>query len=107
MKNLTEMMKQVQSMQSRMGDVQEKLGAETVYGQSGGGKVKVTMTGKLAVIDLAIDPSLMIAEDKQILEDLIITALADAKTKAENLMAEEMKAVTGGISLPPGFKLPF
>ena len=107
MKNIADMMKQVQSMQSRMGEMQAKLEAATVEGQSGGGLVKITMSGKGAVTQLSIDPSLIKADEREILEDLIIAAHADAKAKSEAMMAEEMKAVTGGIPLPPGFKLPF
>jgi nucleoid-associated protein EbfC len=107
MKNLNDMMKQVQAMQSKMADMQAKLEAATVTGQSGGGMVKITMSGKGAMTALAIDPSLLKADEKEILEDLIIAAHADAKAKSEAMMAEEMKAVTGGLPLPPGLKLPF
>ena len=107
MKNLNDMMKQVQAMQSKMADMQAKLEAATVTGQSGGGMVKITMSGKGAMTALAIDPSLLKADEKEILEDLIIAAHADAKAKSEAMMAEEMKAVTGGLPLPPGMKLPF
>ncbi len=107
MKNIGEMMKQVQAMQSRMAEMQAKLEQSTVTGQSGGGMVKVTMTGKGAMTRLEIDPSLMKAEEKDILEDLIIAAHSDAKAKSEALMAEQMKDLTGGLPLPPGLKLPF
>ena len=63
------------------------------------------MTGKSVVTGMDIDPSLLKADEKEILEDLIIAALGDAKTKAENIMAAEMKTVTGGMPLPPGFSL--
>lgn len=107
MKNLADIMKQVQSMQSKMGDMQKKLESLTVTGQSGGGLVKVVMTGKSSVQSIEIDPSLMKAEEKDILEDLLVAALSDAKTKAEGLAADEMKSLTGGLPLPPGFNLPF
>jgi len=107
MKNLADIMKQVQSMQSKMGDMQAKLEGLSVVGQSGGGLVKVTMTGKGVLTGLDIDPSLMKEEEKDILEDLIVAAHADAKAKSEALAAEEMKALTGGLPLPPGLKLPF
>ena len=107
MKNLTDMMKQVQAMQSRMADMQAKLEAATVTGQAGGGLVKVTLSGKGAMTALQVDRSLFKDEEKEILEDLIIAAHADAKAKSEALMAEEMKSVTGGMPLPPGMKLPF
>jgi DNA-binding YbaB/EbfC family protein len=107
MKNLGEMMKQVQAMQSKMADMQARLEQATVVGQSGGGLVKVTMSGKGAMTGLAIDPSLLKAEEREILEDLVMAAHADAKAKSEAMMAEEMKAMTGGLPLPPGMKLPF
>ncbi len=107
MKNLADIMKEVQSMQSRMGDMQSKLEAMTVTGKSGGGLVSVTMTGKGTLTAVAIDPSLLKMDEKDILEDLILAAHADAKAKSEALAAGEMKALTGGLPLPPGFKLPF
>ena len=107
MKNLADIMKQVQSMQSKMSDMQAKLENTTVTGQSGGGLVKVTLNGKGVLTALDIDASLMKADEKDILEDLIVAAHADAKAKAEAAAAEEMKAVTGGLPLPPGLKLPF
>lgn len=107
MKNLGDMMKQVQAMQSKMADIQAKLEAATVTGQSGGGLVKVTLTGKGTMTALHVDTSLLKVDEKEILEDLIVAAHADAKAKSEALMAEEMKSVTGGMALPPGMKLPF
>lgn len=94
-------------MQSRMTEMQAKLEEATVTGQSGGGLVKVTLSGKGAMTALVIDPSLLKPEEKDILEDLIVAAHSDAKAKSEAMMAEEMKSVTGGLPLPPGFKLPF
>ena len=107
MKNLGEMMKQVQAMQSRMADMQAKLEQSTVTGQSGGGMVKVKLNGKGAMTGVAIDASLLKSDDKDIVEDLIIAAHNDAKNKVEAMMADEMKSVTGGLPLPPGMKLPF
>ncbi len=107
MKNLNDIMKQVQSMQARMEDMQAKLDQLSVTGQSGGGLVKITMNGKFAAKGVEIDPSLMKPEEKEVLEDLLLAAHMDAKTKAEALVAEEMKSVTGGLPLPPGMKLPF
>jgi DNA-binding YbaB/EbfC family protein len=107
MKNLGDMMKQVQAMQSRMADLQAKLEQATVTGQSGGGLVKVTLNGKGSMTHVALDPSLLRADEREIVEDLIVAAHADAKTKVEAMMAEEMKQVTGGLPLPPGLKLPF
>jgi nucleoid-associated protein EbfC len=107
MKNITDIMKQVQSMQSRMEDMQAKLESTRVTGQAGGGMVKVELTGKFSLASISIDPSLMKAEEREILEDLIVAAHADAKAKAEAAAAAEMKTATGGLPLPPGFKLPF
>jgi DNA-binding YbaB/EbfC family protein len=107
MKNLGDMMKQVQAMQGRMAEMQEKLEQATVTGQSGGGLVKLTLNGKGAMMAAVIDPSLLQPGEKEILEDLIMAAHSDAKAKVEAMMAEEMKSVTGGLPLPPGMKLPF
>jgi len=107
MKNLDEMMKQVQAMQSRMAEMQAKLEQAAVTGQSGGGMVKVTLNGKGTMTAIIIDPSLLRADEKDIVEDLIIAAHSDARSKSEAMMAEEMKSVTGGLPLPPGLKLPF
>jgi nucleoid-associated protein EbfC len=107
MKNLGDMMKQVQAMQSRMADMQAKLEQATVTGQSGGGMVKVTLNGKGAMTGVVIDAALLKPEDKEIVEDLVLAAHGDAKNKVEAMMAEEMKSVTGGLPLPPGMKLPF
>ena len=107
MKNLSDIMKQVQTMQSRMGEMQTKLEGLSVTGQSGGGLVKVTMNGKGSMTGIAIDASLLKPDEKEIVEDLVMAAHADAKARSEAMMAEEMKSVTGGLPLPPGMKLPF
>jgi hypothetical protein len=107
MKNLADIMKQVQSMQSRMEEMQKKLEAEMVTGQAGAGLVKVTANGKGAVRAVNIDPSLLKEDEREILEDLIVAALADAKSKVDQLAAGQMKDLTGGLPLPPGLKLPF
>jgi nucleoid-associated protein EbfC len=107
MKNLGDMMKQVQELQTRMQDMQAKIEATTVTGQSGGGLVKVTLNGKGRMMDVAIDPSLLKADEKQIVEDLLVAAHEDAKGKIEQQTSEQMKQMAGGLPLPPGFKLPF
>lgn len=107
MKNLGDMMKQVQAMQSHMAEMQARLEQATVTGQSGGGLVTVSLSGKGVMTKLDVDASLLKPEEKDIVEDLILAAHADAKTKSEAMMAEEMQSVTGGLPLPPGFKLPF
>jgi nucleoid-associated protein EbfC len=105
MKNLADLMKQAGQMQARMADMQKKLEGLIVEGQSGGGLVKVKMTGKSVVTAIEIDPSLLKPDEKEIVEDLLIAALSEAKGKAEAVMAEEMKSITGGMPLPPGFGL--
>lgn len=105
MKNLANMMKQAQQMQGKMQEMQAKLDAMVVEGQAGGGMVKITLSGKSDLKRVVIDPSLM--DDREVLEDLIIAAHADAKQKVEAAMAEEMQTATAGMSLPPGLKLPF
>jgi nucleoid-associated protein EbfC len=105
-KNLGQMMKQVQEMQERMQDMQARLEQSTVTGQSGGGLVRVTLNGKGALKSVIIDPSLLKVEEREILEDLIVAAHGDAKTKMESLIADQMKELTGGLPLPPGFQLP-
>jgi nucleoid-associated protein EbfC len=107
MKDLMGLVKQVQGMQAKMADMQTELENATMEGQSGGGMVKVTLSGKGALKGISIDPSLMNKDEVEILEDLIIAAHNDAKAKSEAMMADKMKAVTGGLPLPPGLKLPF
>ena len=107
MKNLGAMMKQVQEMQARMQEMQARLESLAIRGQSGGGLVQVTLNGKGVMTALTIDPSLMKAEEKEILEDLIIAAQNDAKARMDAEVAEQMKQITGGLPLPPGFQLPF
>ena len=109
--NIQAMMKQAQQMQARMQEMQAKLEATEVEGASGGGMVKVTLTGKGDLRRVSIDPSLMTADDREVLEDLLLAAHADAKQKVEAQMAEEMQKATAGLNLPGGlpggFKLPF
>jgi DNA-binding YbaB/EbfC family protein len=107
LKNLGNMLKQAQQMQTRMAEMQAKLESIEVEGQAGAGMVKVRLTGKGDLRRISIDPSLMTADDREVLEDLIIAAHADAKQKVEATMADEMQKATAGMSLPPGLKLPF
>jgi nucleoid-associated protein EbfC len=106
-KNLGNMLKQAQQMQTRMAEMQAKLESTEVEGQAGAGMVKVKLTGKGELRRIAIDPSLMTADDREVLEDLIVAAHADAKQKVEAMMAEEMQKATAGMNLPAGLKLPF
>lgn len=105
MRDLMGMMKKAQELQTRMQEMQAELETLDVEGRSGGGLVGVTLNGKGVLKSLSIDDSLMKAEEKEILEDLIVAAHADAKTKLETEMAERMKSLTGGMALPPGFSL--
>ena len=105
MKDLAGLMKQAQEMQSRMGNMQAELDDLEITGSSGAGLVKVTLTGKGNLKNLDVDVSLIKPEDKEILEDLIIAAHADAKAKSEKAAADKMKEVMGDIPLPPGFNL--
>jgi len=96
------MMKQAAELQSKMQAMQEELGQLEVEGTSGGGLVAVRMTAKMDVKAIKIDPSLMKAEEREILEDLLVTALVDARRKAETAMQEKMQSLAGGLGLPPG-----
>ncbi len=107
MKNLGQLMKQAQEMQSRMQAMQEKLAAIEVEGAAGGGMVKVTVNGKGEMRKLTIDPALVDAKEVEVLEDLIVAAFNDAKAKVEAHLAAEMQKLTGGLALPPGLKLTF
>ena len=106
MKNLGQMLKQAQEVQAKMAEMQEKLMAIELSGASGGGMVKVTLTGKHVMRSLKIDPSLINPNDSAMLEDLIIAAYNDAKAKVDTYMSEEMAKITGGMQLPPGMTLP-
>lgn len=100
------LMKQAQQMQENLQKAQAQIAEMEVEGVSGAGLVKVTMTGKHDVRRVSIDPSLM-ADDKDMLEDLIAAAVNDAVRKVETVTQERMSAVTAGMPLPPGMKLPF
>lgn len=105
MKNLTDIMKQAKALQSKMEELQSELETLEVEGTSGGGLVRIAMTGKAQVKRVSIAPELMKAEEREILEDLIVAASNDAKGKVEKLAAEKMKSLTGGLPIPPGFGL--
>jgi DNA-binding YbaB/EbfC family protein len=99
------MMKQAAQLQSKMKEMQDQLDHIEVEGISGGGLISVRMTAKMEVKSVKIDPSLMKADEHEILEDLLVTAMGDARRKAEAAMQEKMQALTGGLSLPPGLGL--
>lgn|SRR5512134_2711308 len=107
MKNLGALMKQAQAMQAKMAELQDKLASMEVTGASGGGMVHATVSGKGEVRRIKIDPSLLDPGEVEVLEDLIVAALNDARSKAETSAAEQMRELTGGLELPPGLKLPF
>ncbi len=100
-------MKKAQAMQSKLAETQEELEKIEVEGQSGGGMVRVTLSGKGAMKAIKLDAALMKPEEVEMAEDLIVAAFNDARGKAERLAAEKMQEVTAGLPLPPGMKLPF
>ena len=105
MKDIMGLMKQAQAMQQKMQDVQAELDTVEVEGAAGGGMVKLTMTAKGQLKAVSIDPSLLTPDEKEIVEDLIVAACNDARTKAERVMQERMAELTKGLPLPPGLKL--
>ena len=105
MKDIFGMMKQVQQMQERAQRIQEELAALEVGGEAGGGLVRVTLTGKGDMKGIKIDPSLMKPEEAEIVEDLVVAAMRDAKGKVEAEMQGRMQELTGGLPIPPGLKL--
>ena len=100
------LMRQAQQMQEHMRKLQDELASVEVDGQAGAGLVKVTMTCRHDVKRVNIDPSLL-ADDKDMLEDLVAAAVNDAARRVEAVVQEKMSALTGGLGLPPGMKLPF
>jgi hypothetical protein len=107
MKNIGQMMKQAQAMQAKMQEMQAALERTEVTGAAGGGMVTVTVSGKGEMRRIKIDPKLVDPNETAMLEDLIVAAVNDARAKAEQQMQAEMAKLTGGLQLPPGFKLPF
>jgi DNA-binding YbaB/EbfC family protein len=105
MKNLGDLMKQAQQLQARFQEAQERVAALEAEGQSGGGMVRVTLNGKGLAKAVRIDPSLIDPKDPGMLEDLLLAAINDARAKVDERMSEEMAKVTGGLPLPPGFKI--
>jgi DNA-binding YbaB/EbfC family protein len=105
MRDLLGMMGQVKQLQEKMQKLQDELESTEVSGTSGGGLVTVTLTAKGAMKKVEIDPSLMKPDEKEILEDLVTAAHADARAKAERLVQEKAGELTGGLPLPPGLKL--
>ncbi|MCA0405220.1 MAG: YbaB/EbfC family nucleoid-associated protein [Proteobacteria bacterium] len=107
MKDLMGMMKAMGDMKAKAEALQKELDETVVEGRSGAGMVVVTLTAKGDMRGITIDPALIKADEKEILEDLIVAAHADARAKTEAVMAQKTQNLMGGLSLPPGFKLPF
>jgi DNA-binding YbaB/EbfC family protein len=107
MKNMGNLLKQASQMQSKMAEMQARLEAATMEGQSGAGMVRVVLTGKGDLKSVTIDPKLADPAEMEMLQDLLVAAHTDAKRKLDATMAQEMAAATGGLQLPPGMKLPF
>lgn len=102
MRDIMGMMKKVQEMQTKMQEVQQELADMEISGQSGGGLVTATLSGKADVKSIKIDPSLLKPDESEIVEDLVVAAIADAKSKVEAAVQEKMSEMTGGLPLPPG-----
>ncbi len=106
MKDLGKLMKQAQELQEKMGKLQEDIAKIEIEGISGGGMVRVTLSGKGELKGVKLDPSLLKPDDAEMIEDLIIAAHNDAKRKTEERVQQETQGVLGDLPLPPGFKLP-
>lgn len=107
MKDISQIMRQAQAMQAKINDAQKKLEAMEVEGAAGGGLVRLRLSGKNALLGLSIDASLMVADEAEMLEDLIKLAHDDARRKLDDSQNDEMKSLGGGMGLLPGFKMPF
>lgn len=105
--NIQKMMKQAQQMQQKIADMQTELEKREVEGAAGGGMVKMTLSGKGAMVKILLDESLLEKSEKEMLEDLIVAAHNDAKKKVDDMFSDEMGKVAGGMGLPAGMKLPF
>lgn len=103
--DIKSLMRQAQEMQKKMQKMQEELATKEYEGSSGGGMVKITINGAGAMQKVALDPSLIVADEKDILEDLIVAAFNDAKKKSDEGSSDSLRAATNGMPLPPGFKL--
>ncbi|MEO3997636.1 YbaB/EbfC family nucleoid-associated protein [Mesorhizobium sp. CAU 1732] len=107
MKDLLGMMSKAKEMQAKFAQLQDEIATIEASGQSGGGLVQVTLSGKFELRSLKIDPSLFKEDDVEVLEDLILAAHNDAKSKVEAAMQEKTRELTAGLPIPPGMKLPF
>ncbi|MDD9902984.1 MAG: YbaB/EbfC family nucleoid-associated protein [Rhodospirillaceae bacterium] len=107
MKNLGQLMKQAQEMQTKMAEMQQRLVDVEISGSAAAGMVTVVLNGKGEMRKVKIDPSLIVPEEAEVLEDLIVAAQNDARAKVDAHMQEETSKMMGGVDLPPGFKMPF
>src|SRR5919106_1955972 len=107
MKNLGQLMKQAQQMQAKMAEMQAQLETVEMTGAAGGGMVQVTVNGKGDVKRVKIDKAVIDPAEVEVLEDLLVAAFNDARTKVNSHAEAEMQKLTGGLALPGGFKLPF
>ena len=105
LKDLGGLMQQAQQMQQKMKELQDQLERQEIVGSSGAGMVTITVNGKGETRKVEIDASLFKADDKGVIEDLIVAAANDARAKVEATVQEQMRSITGGLPLPPGFKL--
>ena len=100
MKNIGNIMKQAQKMQAQMAKVQEELAQKTVEASAGGGMVTVVVNGKQEIMSLTIEPEVIDASDKEMLQDLVVAAVNEGLRKSQEMVAEEMKKITGGLQIP-------
>jgi len=100
MKDIGKLLKQAQQMQAKMAEMQERLAEKTIESSAGGGMVKVTMNGRHEVISLKIDPEVVDPADVEMLEDLVIAAVNEARSRIDEMVKAEMSSLTGGISMP-------
>jgi len=105
LKDLGALMKQAQQMQQKLAEMQQELESVEVSGNAGAGMVRVTLSGKGEARRIEIDPSLLQPAERGVLEDLLVAAFNDARGRLEATVAERMKGLTGGLPLPPGFRL--
>jgi hypothetical protein len=105
--NINQLMKQAQEMQKKMTSLKENMAKAEYEGKSGGGLVKAVLTGELVLKSISIDKSIIVPEEKEVLEDLILAAYNDAKNKADDDSQSQLSSSMGGMGMPSGFKMPF
>ncbi|MBN2072007.1 MAG: YbaB/EbfC family nucleoid-associated protein [Candidatus Krumholzibacteriota bacterium] len=100
MKDIGKLLKQAQQVQTKMAEMQARLGEETIESSAGGGMVKVTMNGRHEIVSVTIDPEVVDPSDVEMLEDLIVAAVNEAKSRIDDMISKEMSSLTGGMPLP-------